>query len=648
MCGITGIVRFDGRPVDETVLLRMRERIAHRGPDDAGAYLGVGFGLAHRRLSILDLSDAAHQPMRDAASGAVLCYNGEVYNYPELRRRLAEEGCQFQSTGDTAVVLQACRAWGVPAAARLMDGMFAFAYWDPAAQALWLVRDRTGIKPLYYYRSYSRLLFASEIKALLGEVTPELDATSLVGVLLGIPGADPHTLFHGVESLEAGHALKIDTRGTIQSHEYYSLAEGVDANLYRELARASDAQVVAEVDRLVHRSVKLHLASDAPVAALCSGGLDSSFIATLSHRYLPRLQAYHANVAGKFSELAWAEQVADHCGLPLHVAHLTAENYLRDLPRVTYANECPVSFHPNTVPFYQVCRLSAEQGIKVLMTGEGADELFGGYATFRANDRRRRWQAWLERWATRLPGVGRRAQRLVERLASATGGVDGRSWPSALATRGRSLEVIERARDAYAFVSDPVEREFQVDLFSYLHGYLQTILWRNDRMGMAVGLENRVPYLENDLIGYVLNLPRRFKLRGKIDKWALRRAADSRLPRSVARRTKMGFPIDLGKLPQSSPSFFRDGFLEQSLGWGRSQLEQIAGADPDSRFRLLAAEVWGRIFFMNNDAGTLADEIASSAGVRLEAAERSQVAPPRPTRSAPLDSTTLGALEAES
>lgn len=649
MCGIAGIIRFDGRAVDEAILLRMRERIAHRGPDDAGAYLGAGVGLAHRRLSILDLSDAAHQPMRDAASGAVLCYNGEVYNYPELRRRLAEEGCQFQSTGDTEVVLRACRAWGVPAAARLMDGMFAFAYWDPAAQELWLVRDRTGIKPLYYYRSDTRLLFASEIKALLGEVTPELDETSLVGVLLGIPGADPHTLFHGVESLEAGHALKIDNCGTIQSHEYYSLAEAVDARLYRELARASDTQVVAEVDRLVHRSVKLHLASDAPVAALCSGGLDSSLIAILSHRYLPQLQAYHANVAGKFSELGWAEQVADYCGLPLHVAHLTPENYLRDLPRVTYANECPVAFHPNTVPFYQVCRLSAEQGIKVLMTGEGADELFGGYAAFRAEDRRRRWQAWLERWATRLPGVGRRAQRLVERMAVATGGADGRSWPAALATRGRSLEVIERARDAYAFVSDPVEREFQVDLFSYLHGYLQTILWRNDRMGMAVGLENRVPYLENDLIGYVLNLPRRFKLRCKIDKWALRRAADGRLPWSVARRTKMGFPIDLGKLPQSSPSFFRDGFLEQSLGWGRSQLEQVAGANPDSRFRLLAAEVWGRLFFMNNDADRLADEIASSTGVRVQAAQRSQAAPPRPTRSDPLDrTTTLGALEAES
>lgn len=649
MCGIAGIFRFDGRPVDETALLRMRQRIAHRGPDDAGTYFAAGFGLAHRRLSILDLSDAAHQPMRDAASGAVLCYNGEVYNYPDLRRRLAEEGCQFQSTGDTEVVLQACRAWGVPAAARLMDGMFAFAYWDPAAQELWLVRDRTGIKPLYYYRSDSRLLFASEIKALLGEVTPELDETSLVGALLGIPGSDPHTLFHGVESLEAGHALKIDARGALQSHEYYSLAEAIDANLYRELARASDSQVVSEVEKLVHRSVKLHLASDAPVAALCSGGLDSSLIAILSHRYLPQLQAYHANVAGKFSELAWAEQVADYCDLPLHVAHLTADNYLSDLPRVTYANECPVAFHPNTVPFYQVCRLAAEQGIKVLMTGEGADELFGGYAAFRANDRRRRWQAWLERWARRLPSLGRRAQRLVERLAAATGGADGRSWPAALATRGQSFAVIERARDAYSFIADPVEREFQVDLFSYLHGYLQTILWRNDRMGMAVGLENRVPYLENDLIAYVLNLPRRFKLRGKVDKWALRRVADDRLPRSVARRTKMGFPVDLGTFAGRSESLFRDGFLEQSLGWGRRQLEQVAGTDPDSRFRLLAAEVWGRLFFMNNDAGTLAGEIASSAGRGASAAMPCEAAPSRPAQRQRLDhSTTLGALEAES
>lgn len=648
MCGIAGIIRFDGKPIDETVLARMGQRIAHRGPDDAGTYLGAGLGLAHRRLSILDLSDAAHQPMRDAASGAVLCYNGEVYNYPDLRRRLIEEGCRFHSTGDTEVVLQACRAWGVPAAARLMDGMFAFAYWDTAAQELWLVRDRTGIKPLYYYRSDSRLLFASEIKALLGEVTPELDETSLLGVLLGVPGSDPHTLFHGVESLPAGHALKIDLRGNLQSHEYYSLAEAIDAQLYRELDRASDRQVVTSVERLVHRSVKLHLASDAPVAALCSGGLDSSLIAILSRTYLPQLQAYHANVAGKFSELTWAEQVADYCGLPLHVAHLSAENYLRDLPRVTYANECPVSFHPNTVPFYQVCRLSAEHGIKVLMTGEGADELFGGYAAFRANDRRRRWQARLA-WAARLPGVGRRFGRLVERLAAATSGADARSWPAALATRGRSFAVVERARGAYAFIADPVEREFHVDLFSYLHDYLQSILWRNDRMGMAVGLENRVPYLENDLIQYALNLPRRFKLRGKVDKWALRRVADNRLPPTVARRTKMGFPVDLRALPQASENLLHDGFLQQSLGWQRLQLEQVAGANAESHFRLLSAEVWGRLFFMNNDAETLADQIAGSAGVLVQSADRSPPAPPRALPPKPLDpTTTLGLLEAES
>lgn len=647
MCGIAGIIRFDGRAVDEAALSRMRERIAHRGPDDAGMYLGAGIGLAHRRLSILDLSDAAHQPMRDAASGAVLCYNGEVYNYANLRRRLVDEGCQFHSTGDTEVVLHACRAWGVPAAARLLDGMFAFAYWDAAAQELWLVRDRAGIKPLYYYRGDARLLFASEIKALLGEVTPELDESSLLGVLLGVPGSDPYTLFHGVESLAAGHALKIDVRGNLQAHEYYSLAEAVDAQLYGELESAKDSQVVTSVERLVHRSVKLHLASDAPVAALCSGGLDSSLIAILSRSSLPQLQAYHANVAGKFSELKWAEQVAEYCGLPLHVAHLSPENYLSDLPRVTYANESPVAFHPNTVPFYQVCRLSAEQGIKVLMTGEGADELFGGYATFRANDRRRRWQARLS-WAARWPGLGPRFRRLVERLAAATAGADARSWPAALATRGKSFAVVERAREAYAFVADPVEREFHVDLFSYLHDYLRSILWRNDRMGMAVGLENRVPYLENDLIQYVLNLPRRFKLRGKVDKWALRCVADSRLPRPVARRTKMGFPIDLRALPQTSDKLFHDGFLQQSLGWERRQLEQVAGASAESHFRLLSAEVWGRLFFMHNDADSLADQMARSCGSGSSASVRCQ-ASPRALPSKPLDpTTTLGVLEAES
>ncbi|MDB5322680.1 MAG: hypothetical protein JWN40_4311 [Phycisphaerales bacterium] len=631
MCGIAGIIRFDDRPADVAMLARMSGRVAHRGPDGSGIYAAGPVGLAHRRLSILDTSAAAHQPMWDAERTAAISYNGEVYNYRELRASLAALGHRFESTGDTAVLLAACQTWGVPEAARRVNGMFAFAYWDARRREMWLVRDRVGIKPLYYHCSAERVLFASEIKALLGEVDAQPDENALTALLMRIPLHDPNTPFKGIRAVEGGQAIRFDAAGRVEPRTYFSLADAVDPELYASVDRMSDRDVVSMVDERVRESVALHAASDAPVGTLVSGGVDSGLVSSLAGAHLPGLNAYHADVEGPCSELAWARETAREAGLPLRVLKLTHEGYVRALPQVTYFNEWPVCLHPNTVPFHLVCGLAARRGEKVLLTGEGADELFGGYAIFRAAARRRRLDLWRRRLCSVLGGVGLgRVGRLVEWATRGEGGSAGmRSAAATMLSRGRSLLPVHAAQEAYGFVADPVEREFHADLFGSLHGYLQSILWRNDRMGMAAGVESRVPYLENELIRCALNLPMRFKLRGRTDKWALRRAAERRLPRALSRRPKMGFPVDARTYVRPPAAFFRGGFVEGVMDIGPRQLEALAAHQPDSYFDLMTAELWGRMFF----GGEAADALSE----RLWSAVADTVAPrPLPERRPPI------------
>lgn len=617
MCGIVGIMRFDGTFVDEAELASMSRRIAHRGPDGEGLFVSGVVGLAHRRLSILDLSEAAAQPMRDAAGRtAVICYNGEIYNFRELRESLIREGCSFRSTGDTEVLLAACMRWGVVEAARRMNGMFAFAYFDLARMELWLARDRMGIKPLFYHRTAERVLFASEIKALLGEVEARPDEGTLLGLLMGVPPHDPHTPFAGIKAVQAGEVIRVRPTGAWEAQTFFSLAEAVDVEAYRAFERMKDEEVIKEVAKVLEKSVGMHLVSDARVGSLASGGLDSSVVTCVARRELDGMGVYHADVLGKFSERVWVEELARHARMPLHVAEMTPERYVRALTGVTYTNECPVGFHPNTVPFFLVCQLAAADGVKVLLTGEGADELFGGYSTFRANARRRVFALWKRRVLRALSAIGiGRLGRILEWATEPMSGAQHERM-AALATRGQSLLSAGDAEEVYAFVADPIERGFQVDCFTYMQSYLRSILWRNDRIGMAVGLESRVPFLENQLVRLAMNLPKRFKLRGGVNKWALRKAAGKYLPRDLCQRAKMGFPVDAGSYVRPGMEFFRGGFLESQLQMGRRALEKMVETERELYFGLVAAEVWGQMFFMRASADDVTDALTRTISQR--------------------------------
>lgn len=611
-------MRFDGTFVDEAELASMSRRIAHRGPDGEGLFTSGVVGLAHRRLSILDLSEAAAQPMQDAGRTAVICYNGEVYNFQELRESLTREGCLFRSTGDTEVLLAACMRWGVVEAARRVNGMFAFAYFDSARMELWLARDRLGIKPLYYHRTGERVLFASEIKALLEEVEARPDEGTLLGLLMGMPPHDPHTPFAGIKAVEAGQVIRVRPTGAWEAQTFFSLAEVVDVEAYRAFERMKDEEVVQEVAKVLDKSVAMHLVSDARVGSLASGGLDSSVVTCMARRELNEMGVYHADVRGRYSERVWVEELARHARMPLHVAEMTPDAYVQALAGVTYANESPVGFHPNTVPFFLVCQLAAADGVKVLITGEGADELFGGYSTFRANARRRVFALWKQRVLRALSAIG--IGRLGRILKWATEPMSGTQHESmaGLVTRGQSLLPAREAEEVYAFVTDPIERGFQADCFTYMQSYLRSILWRNDRIGMAVGLESRVPFLENELVRLAVNLPKRFKLRGGVNKWALRKAAGKYLPRDLCQRAKMGFPVDASSYVRPGVEFFRGGFLESHLQMGRRALEAMVELQSELYFGLVAAEVWGQMFFMRASAedvtGALTRAISQQPG----------------------------------
>ena len=615
MCGIAGAYSASGAPIPRRLLDTLRRQIAHRGPDGEGTMQEGRLGLVHTRLAILDLSEVASQPMWTPDRSACLCYNGEIYNFQQLRDELTEEaGLEFRSTGDTEVLLAACRHWGVRATLERLNGMFAFAYWDARAQELWLARDRMGIKPLFICRDTDRLLFASEIKALLAGCsrTPAPDMTSLFEILDGGTNWEPYTAFHGIEALQPGHFVRLGRgRDEPVQERYFDVFDNIHEKLYRSYESASFAEMTARFQQLMRHSVAIHSVSDAPLATLASGGIDSSLICALAKDQRPDMWLYHAEVVGPQSEAAFARQVAEHLELSLVVAQMDGDEYVEQLVRTTWFHEAPSAYHPNDVPFQVVSQRAGQDGIKVLLTGEGSDELFIGYG-----------HACKRILRSRLRALMDRGGRVLGPLRSLILPVLGHRLIDVLSSRGGQAAWVRAAEQAYGFIDDPVERSALVINTLYLKAHLNSLLQRNDRMGMMHGLESRIPFLENDVVLFGLNLPLRHKhpytllelLRGhpmKRNKAVVRAAAEHLLPREIVRRKKLGFPVTPETYLSIGPCFFRNGFLENALGMGHPQMSATLAQLPgDERWNLFTTEIFGRLFFLG--------ESIESVSARLE------------------------------
>ena len=561
MCGLCGVLNLDGgTPVDREALAAMTATLQNRGPDDLGYYLEGPAGLGHRRLSIIDL-ETGHQPLANEDKTIWIVYNGELYNYPEIRANLVKAGHRFATTSDTEVIVHAYEEYGADCV-KALNGMFAFAIWDSRKRSLLLARDRLGIKPLYYARLPRCLLFGSEVKALLAHPDFErrLDPAALNLYLSLEYVPTPHSIFAGVSKLPPGHFLMVEGDNT-RLERYWDLR--LDHSEPR--TNRTVAECAGEVRRLLYDAVKMELIADVPVGVLLSGGIDSSAVAAMMTRASTRpVQSFSVTFDDpSFDESSHARLVARHLGTEHHEFPLPAATALNTLPEIMAGLDEPLG-DSSIIPTFCLSRFTREH-VKVALGGDGGDELFGGYSTLQAHRLADYYQRLAPRWLRNLvepwvleklpvsfdnlsfdfkmrrflrdytlPPVVRHHRWLGSFTAEEKAGL---LTPAASTGRGGVGRLVtELARQSRA--RDPMNQVLYCDLKLYLEG---DILVKVDRASMANSLEVRVPLLNRLLVDYAAHLPHSFKLRGLTTKFLLKEALKGILPESILTRGKKGF-----------------------------------------------------------------------------------------------------------
>jgi len=561
----------------------MRDTIAHRGPDDAGLWIGSDgrIGLGHRRLSIIDLSPAGRQPMQDAAGSLTIVFNGEIYNYRSLRSRLESGGCEFRTQSDTEVILGAFKTWGAASATRLR-GMFAFAVWNDGDRTLTLVRDHTGIKPLFYYWDGETFAFASEIKALLAmtAVDDSLDRSAIWDALTYgyTPGAK--TAYQHIRKLAPGHWLRFSD-GSLRLSRYWDVPLDPDPSI-------TEDQAVRLVQDRLQDAVAMSLVSDVQVGVLLSGGLDSSAVlAEMSRCSSVRHHSFSIgfDVAGH-SETAYAKIVADLFKTVHHERTVGRESLQQMLPRVVSFFDEPFA-DSSSIPTFRVAQLAREH-VKVVLSGDGGDEVFGGYAWYDRWLRQRRASAatprWIQGallrpagalWPSWAPGVG------VKRFLTGFG-------LDALAQYAAQIELFTPRQKRLAFSRDFAAEFEGYDDYWYFREYwrddvdprtciqyldLKTylpddILTKVDRSTMAVALEARPPLLDHELVEAMFRIPASIRFRAGGLKHVFRLALREVLPETILQRPKKGFSSPVSQWVKADRPWIRQRLASGPLPLG--------------------------------------------------------------------------------
>jgi asparagine synthase (glutamine-hydrolysing) len=617
MCGITGIWRFRGdiTDADRRDLKSATAALVHRGPDGEGYAEAGSAALGHRRLAILDPSEKAAQPMRTGDGLGILSYNGEVYNYLELRTELEREGVGFRSGCDTEVVLNALHQWGPKLAVPRFNGMFALAYHDHRSDRLWLARDRLGIKPLSMQQSDERLLFASEDKAILATgFRAEVDTHAMAMRMIKLNNANEHSLLRGIERLKPGTMLEI-TNASTQEHVYWQPLTALDPERIAA-DNTPESSRLSEIETAFIDSVRLHLASDAPLGACLSGGVDSGLITTVACIERGPLDAYVVDPDQGPNEAEDAARTAIRAGARLHKVSFDADSYLRLWPHAILAQESD-GYVRSSPTLLALARQAKNDGIKVLLTGEGADELFGGYSRYR--DSSRLWKrmdppySWFR--------SRKRNEKLLKRLRSAP-------FPDSLISvrpehmramlaviaPGATLRQGEIARHLSKLPRASDQALIAVAIYD-LYSHLQELLNRHDRLGMAASIELRLPFLENRLIDIGIHLPSRYRLRHNIPKWLIKKMAEKYLPRENIYAEKRGFPIGSGYTEGLEP-LLRDGLLRDVLRWSAAEtcaVTESLASTPEARTRIIGAELFARIFAGGQSPDELGEKLTGLA-----------------------------------
>ena len=502
MCGIAGLYNLDGAPAEPALLRRMADAVAHRGPDGEGVYVDGAVGLAHRRLAIIDLSAAGRQPMVTEDGRFALTYNGEIYNFQELRAELQARGRCFLSRTDSEVLLQAWAEWG-PVCVTRFNGMFAFALWDKAQRTLTLVRDRFGVKPLYYAEANRTFLFGSEVKALLSHpaFAAEMDAEALLEYMTFQNFFTDRTLFRGARLLPAGTMLTVHADERRVASRYWDFA-------FAEPSRpAPREEYVEELDRLFRQAVSRQLVSDVEVGAYLSGGLDSGSITAIAARQIPYLRTFTVGFdlhSASGLELGMDErEAAEHMSYLFKTEHyemvLKAGDMERVMPRMARHIEEPRV--GQSYPNFYAAQLAAKFG-KVVLAGTGGDELFGGYPWryYRAvvnDDFEHYVDKYYSYWQRLVPNTTIR--QLFRPI-----------WPKVdkVWTRDIFRDVFARHADQLTRPEDYINHSLYLEAKTFLHGLLVV----EDKLSMAHGLETRVPFLDNDLVDFAMKVPVGLKL----------------------------------------------------------------------------------------------------------------------------------------
>lgn len=560
MCGICGF-NWD----DAELIKKMTARINHRGPDQDGHFTDVNCSLGHRRLSIIDLSEQGRQPMFNEDESVVLVFNGEIYNYLDLRQTLLAKGHQFRGNSDSEVIVHAYEEYGSGCVEHLR-GMFAFAIYDRAKQKLFIARDRIGIKPLYYYHKNGKFLFASEIKAILA--SPAVERKVNLQALYDYIGFEfvpaPQTMFDGINKLESGHYLEL-TDGKVKITRYWDLKMGSGK------APISFEEAVEKQKFLLDEAVKSHLMSDVPLGVFLSGGLDSSAIVALMRKHIPgNLKTFTIGYEDKtFSELDYAAIVAKHCETDHQV--LMLDDIKPDyVEKTLYHLDEPMT-DLSTVPLYLLCK-QAREHVTVCLSGEGADESYAGYDRFKA--------ARLASYFNIIPGPLRRqvVGRIVDMLP------DQPQKKGAINMLKRFVEGANMPADGnhlrwQYFTSEKIVNGlFKQDFFNHVTAdpfrlvreyssrcadadavnkqiyldmrYMMTdsVLMKVDKMSMASSLEIRVPLLDHVLVEFLASLPGDWKLKGLTTKYVFRKAIEDLLPEKIVYRGKQGYSLPVKHL----------------------------------------------------------------------------------------------------
>ena len=577
MCGICGELRLDGSRPDPEVVARMLPAIERRGPDASGQHVDGPLQMGHRRLSIIDLSDRAAQPMRDQRSGSCIVFNGSIYNYPELRKELQALGHEFNSSGDTEVILRAYLQWGESFVSRL-SGMFAFAIWDAEDRSVLLARDRMGIKPLYYCLDGLSLRWASNTQALLagGGVDTRIDPVAVHHQLTlhaSVPA--PHTLLMGIRKLEPGHTLRIKAGQQPRKERYWQLSAA-------DGAKRSDAEWQEATHEALRVAVKRRLdIADVPVGVLLSGGLDSSIlVALLAEAGASNLQTFTVGFEDqpeeRGDEFEFADMVAERYGTRHHQFHVPNEDLMRRLPEAVAAMAEPM-VGQDAAAFYLLSERVAQE-VKVVQSGQGADEVFGGYF----------WYPKMHE-ADGEPDLSRFSDRYFDR--------DHAEWLQMI-----DPEYHTDSDVSSAYVSgllhrfgegEYLNRVLAMDVGSLI---VDDPVKRVDNMTMAFGLEARVPFLDHELVELVAGMPARLKL-AHGGKGVLKDISRGIVPDAIIDRPKAYFPVPALKFVRGEVlDFMRDilnaDACRQRGLFNRAYVDKLL-AEPDQHFtRLQGSKLW--------------------------------------------------------